>query len=285
MRRVVISGQYQLKLNMKATTATSQIQSLIDTGRTMLDMPVTGRIERMMKHFLRLIQEEETFRKKWLLDRLGNNDPDDGLIEKNGKGLDDRKFFFHYRPDVELLLAHNNADTSGYEEFFLDLSMVYHACAPAAIDLFKALDLAMPGHHLLDKHMALPENERNVLRLLYYKPGNKILAKAHTDRNFGTFHLHESHPGLYLGNDEQYFQVERDKTLFFFGEKAGIETGGLLKPSMHYVEATTSDWRWSVVFFIHTECSLSQKEIEEIVEKKKTGFSYPDHGNRTHSCT
>ncbi|MCU0660208.1 MAG: hypothetical protein MUD00_01165 [Candidatus Pacebacteria bacterium] len=266
-----------------ASTTNSQIKSLVSTGRAMFDMPVTDMVEQAIPYFLQLTQEDEARRMQWLVDLSGDrHDPDDGLVEKNGEGTDDRKFFFHYRPHIEHIIHANGGNTVKYGKYISLLSEIYRQCEHTFQGIIGGIDEALPGYRLLEKYMKLKPGERGVLRLLFYKPGNRILAKAHTDRNFGTLHIHESYPGLYLDDDKECFKVERDKSLVFFGEKASIETDGALKPSIHYVEATTSEWRWSVVYFAHIECRLSQHEIEAIVKKKKTEFSYPNHGNETH---
>lgn len=253
----------------------SSINPLISNGRMTVGLPITDLVRETIPYFINLTLEEEAERKKWLIDLSGEkNDPDDGLLERNGHGNSDHKFFFHFRPGIEQYLCGQGANWRAYEPFLSRALSVYAHCANAAVQVLTLLDKAMPEFSILDRHYQLPENRRNVLRFLYYKPGNEILAKAHCDRAFGTFHLDESHSGLYLHGNKKVHQVERNNPLFFFGKKAEVLTGNKLRATPHYVKATSSQWRWAAVYFIHLQVEVSDAELERIIDTEKTNYQY-----------
>ena len=242
----------------------------------MLDFPVSGLIKQIIPPFIRLTQEDEEFRKPWLIDLSGKaNDPDDGLVKKTGKGTDDHKFYLHYRPHTALHLFKQKADTRRYEELLDGLSELYWLSAGAGHSVFKQLDIEFPGFNFLRRHEAIHQDLRCALRLLYYKPGEKILAKAHSDQSFLTLHIDESHPGLYLHGDTQCFEVQKDRALCFFGEKAEVVTGGKLPAMMHYAKATSEEWRWAIVCFIHIDAGVSDDVIRRRIARKKLSYVYP----------
>jgi hypothetical protein len=261
---------------MNKTMNQSAIPSLIANGRTMIDLRVSDAISRIMPDFIRLTEESEAFRTLWLVDRSREEKkPNDGLIERTPEGGYDSKFFFHYRLGLERYLKQQGADLRTYARFLEGMSELYEACAFASAEILIRLDQALPGFNLLDNHAALADEDRGVLRLLRYKPGSEILAKAHCDRSFLTLHMDESHSGLYLDQDRRHFVVEKDRALCFFGQKAEVITRGALPAMFHYVKATAPDeWRWAVVYFCHVDAPISEAHLTEIIKTGMRNFKY-----------
>ncbi len=250
------------------------IQDLIENQRMEIQITTSDLVERIIPLFKNLTMEHPMTRQKWLVDLSGDkHDPDDGLIERKGEGSSDQKFFFHYRPDLLTHLLPQLTEIK-YGDLFNACAQLHDECTELASQIISEFDDQFPVFDIKAKYLLLPEDRRNVLRLLLYKPGNDILAKAHCDKAFATLCLGESHPGLFLDKATTHYAYKQDTALCFFGKKAEIVSGSRFKATPHYVKAFSSEWRWAVVFFIHIQVDMPDSEIEKGIDKEKNLYQY-----------
>ena len=237
-------------------------QKLHSGGYALVDFSppkdVVTKIMAGWNEFLHVPAEE---RMRW---RVGNpKDWDDGYVPRDGKGCDN-KHFFHYRPYLSALLEHAATDYSQQREWLKNLDILWHYCRSRFLRIMTDLDECIPGYDFGQRFMSSFAKTRHAIRLLSYNerlmPG-QLLGKPHTDRNFGTFQVYETHPALVLeidGKEIEYRPV-RDRALVFTGDKAQKLTGGFLPAVPHKIvvpadfTARENEARQSIVFFAHTD--------------------------------
>lgn len=288
------------KLNALSTQSNFQAaQELVHNGAAILRSmaPTTFCYDTIIKHFMNLINSPVDIRKQWEINVEGLTDPDDGLIERSG-GEHDHKFFFHFK-SMERIMKHMKQQQCyratrnwlQWENFLGNLERLHRVLSREMNDLILALHDLHPELQLLDRMQLQPEDRRGVLRLLYYKPGNKVAAQPHYDQSLLTACVRNSHPGLYIGDDETNIYHERaDGLLVFPGLKAEIATDsscrkfgpqisllphwksdGIMKAQKHGAianEESVNTGRWSIVFFYHCKIGLTPMQISELAKQK-----------------
>lgn len=250
------------------------VQNFERTGRILLNEPPRlDLVEQIIPDFIRLTKEPLAYRKLWEFDISENDDPDDGLIQRNGKKGKDVKFYFHYRPHLRAMLILRGVDTSGYEDFLINCDRLYEACAKNTGKILRDLDANMiPSYNLVSRLHRREMMKRYFLRLLYYPAVRKIVAGKHPDQSFLTTHVAESHKGLMLGDDKAPYKASLDSQMCFTGMRAEIITKGKIKAVRHFVKAFSKESRWSVVFFNHLYCDIDDRKIIKMIRKEKATY-------------
>ncbi len=262
-------------------------EALLERGHGLTPFaPPHGLAERIFKgwgNFITLSPEE---RFRWQVGSPANGDFDDGyVLRKPDKrtpacgpctncvqtpGYDDKQFF-HYKPHLTALLDLAGVDYHDHLEWFNDLDEMHRYCRTAFHKVLVDLDKLMPGFNFAKRFNSIVAQNRHVLRLLCYsmpmKEGQE-LAKDHTDRNFGTFHVAETHQGLVLslpdadrtkkGLVRHDYVPEPGKVLMFTGNKAFDLSSAVLRKVVHgvfvpngFVPQAEVEPRMSMVFFGH----------------------------------
>jgi hypothetical protein len=233
----------------------------------------------IIKTFIALTSLPDSERKQWQIDADNDNDPDDGLIERNG-GPHDQKFFFHYKSMERILSSMKGTETYGRnkEQWDLFLSMLNELHKTLSLymeEIISSFHYSYPQYGLKRKIQEHPEGSRGVLRLLYYKPGHTVTAKPHYDPSLFTFHVADSHPGLIVGKDNEkegtVYKPSEGTILLFPGIKAELATNGLLQAAYHTAIAddiTMQQGRWSIVFFYHCKMTYSNAQLSEKIREK-----------------
>jgi hypothetical protein len=247
---------------------------LLNSGYTRIEMNVDRHVRSAIPDFLHLTEEDESYRKKWLVDLSGESrDPDDGLIERRREEGKDEKFFFHYRPHLKKNLIGKNVDIRRYDYFLEQCQLIFSFCSEAAERVINDLNQAFPKYLLSERIKSRDESTRHVLRFLRYKPGTDIKAGRHCDQSFITLAPAESDPGLYLNEEKEFYKAEEGTCLLFLGEKAEILTSKELMAVPHHVEMNPDEWRWSVVFFTHIDIGISDQAVRDSIERKRKAYA------------
>ncbi|MBP9851654.1 MAG: 2OG-Fe(II) oxygenase family protein [Candidatus Pacebacteria bacterium] len=224
----------------------------------------------LFKDMERLVKEPEEVRKQFIGDPESGS-PDCGLIEKKREqGDTDSKFFFHYRPDLFTQLNKRGTDTERYTSLFQASKALYGQLVRISEKIIIDLDYRYPQFRIANNYWRMESTRRHLLRILWYKPGNEVLADAHEDRSLLTLHFADSRPGLMLEGQEKPVITEPGILHAFFGVKAGIHSGNTLTPMPHYVKSDdSSEARMAIVFFTHTFIEQGEVYVTEIVNKRK----------------
>lgn len=213
-------------------------------------------LETAWKGLFRFDQETSPEEKlRWIINVLrGPNEPDadDGVIPKEKY---DKKIYFHLRSDTEQLLNERRIFLNDWQkEWFVSTQQVRSACVAAYEQIAIEMDLLSPGYYFHERFVAAMD--QHVIRVLKYQPLVGTIAIDHCDRNFGTFHLAESAPGLYArhegpdGPKTFYLTPETPQALCFPGRQLSMLTDGDVEPLLHGVDNTTPGMmRWAIVFF------------------------------------
>lgn len=238
----------------------------------------------LMKTFIELTNLSPEERKEWEIDVEGNKDPDDGLIERNG-GLYDHKFFFHYKDMGRIIPFMENKESykqnrNKWDYFLGILDDMHSSLSEDMYNLISTFNDMYPQHKIMKKVAKQNHPMRGVLRLLYYKPGYKVVAQPHYDQSLFTFHIADSHPGLIVGKEnektrEVYVQDE-NTILVFPGMKAELVTDGLIPAAYHVAvgdNITLTQGRWAIVFFYHCDIGISSQKISKMIKQKISSIS------------
>jgi hypothetical protein len=265
------------------------VADLLSNHQAHFSLPIHRLTKLLIPQFLKLTNETEEFRKPWFIDLSGDDkEPDDGLIERNG-GVHDHKLFFHHSPGLLRHLTNNHAKTDDYLSFLKDCDRLYNVLATAMEEVAYSFDEAHRNlkFNLYEKMMKVPYNKRHKLRFLSYKKGNTVLAQGHFDRCALTFHVAESHSGLHLNGNPQFYEAHPNQVLLFPGMSTQIATDNklslsgnfkealegnwrsnpLISAGFHEVKQTSDDARWSIVFFSHLDLGLQPSELSKIAKK------------------
>lgn len=198
-----------------------------------------------------------------------------GYAERKVKaGRLDNKELFHYNPFVEEFYAGaiRNADPAATA--YLEQSrLVYAAAREMMLEVIASWEPTFPG--VLARYLAQPE--RFYLRSLAYVDvgSGGVAAKPHFDLGALTFQLHESHPGLFAGDEGKEVEIPHEEgyATMFAGKSVDQTTGpGVLSPLRHLVRQKHEDplrvgihhtySRASFIFFVDPidQTSASEKE-------------------------
>ena len=245
----------------------------LQTGREIVPIPgsyaLVEKVAEGFGRFLELVQPDQ--RERWTYEVLPNEDPDhkpdDGYMPRKGDakvsgGRDDIKQTFHYRPRLIKLLQSRNVDCSLVRDWLETCAELHELCVAHASDFVRWLDAHFPGYNFTGRFHDPRSRDANVLRILRYAergPGDSLtVGKYHVDRNFFTFALGESHPGLRIFPEGESgapiaYRATPDNVLAFPGAKFAILTAGRIAGLGHDVvnENPAAPPRWSVVFFAH----------------------------------
>lgn len=228
------------------------LADLLTKSRTRLRFRYSHLVEPAIEGMKRLLAEPEDYRKDWILDAGVQDDPDDGLIPRNG-GEHDKKFFFHYRPRIRRLLDAKGVDYSAYEDWFQVLHELHGIIQGEAEFVAGHLDQVIPELNFLP---ALKASEETVLRILWYNEVNydNVIAKPHTDRSAMTVHLCDNYPGLMTS--EGLIETKKDDALLFVSQKLDILSGGKIHCLPHQAivdRIPPGEKRWVLVAFVNTD--------------------------------
>jgi hypothetical protein len=250
-------------------------------------------IKEIINTFIGLTKLPKSKRSQWAITTPGDREADDGLIERNG-GAHDHKFFFHYR-DMERLLPYLKErgllkkDAQKHERFLAQLKTLHRNLSQDMEKVVDGLDASYPDFKIKERVQAQDKTSRGVLRLLYYKPGNEVLAKAHYDQSFLTFQVAESDPGLTI--EGKKVSPVHGKIILFPGIKAQMVTDAAF--TANGASALTPQWqpksvisaarhsavsngvtkeqgRWSIVFFYHCDVGIPTEQVSAIAKKQIT---------------
>jgi hypothetical protein len=254
------------------------VNALIYTGRQEVPLVSSDLLAPIYPDLERLIESPDRIKSQWehwLPSAANDDEPDNGLIEKSPEyGGKDPKFFFHYRPCLMKQLALARVDMELYYPMLHNMHQLYERCKYATEEILLALHNELPQYNIFSRHYSIPEYVRHVLRILYYKPGYRMMAKPHPDKSALTLHVSDSRPGLHFADDHQLHTVKPDKALAFTGMKAHILTNGLLKLNEHYVTNEFLDQpRWCCVFFTHIAVDVDDQTVRAMVKDRVTALS------------
>jgi hypothetical protein len=237
-----------------ATAATALLGRTAATG--MLPAPgITAEdIEcawRGLSHMVRTPSRETLQEWQFHVDRGLVDEPDDGIIRKDGN---DHKYFLHYRPDLPDLLAERGVIVEAWQDaWLLACDNIRTACIDAAWTLARELDEQLgQRYHLANR---LRENSsRTVLRVLCYDPGEGTIAADHYDRDFVSLHVAASGPGLCAVQDGHYDPIrepQSEHVQAFAGIQLMQATDNIVLPLKHGVRTLSGfqRQRWAIVCF------------------------------------
>lgn len=180
------------------------------------------------------------------------DEEDDGAIRKELPS--DWKLFFHYRPDLQALLADKKGISlsAWQEQWFYHMQSVWMRCSDAFLRLAKEMDAMSPGYHFHQR--AAIWQHLNCLRVLRYEKHAGLLAVRHTDRSALTFALFESSEGLRSTRGLEVHELRHPippKVMVFAGDQVACITSDGIKRCWHEVEDRTggTEIRRSLVFF------------------------------------
>lgn len=232
-------------------------------------------LKKIQKQWSKFVTEDKEYKKLYSIPY------ERGWMERRGEkkaggNSYDIKEFFHFHRDYKKRLKHKGVDYSRYNSFFDSLEELYKLCWSATLALAHKIDRRLPGKCISQK---IRRDKNHVIRLLYYPEQPLLdsvseekvaLAKAHFDRDFLTFALLETLPGLCLGLElEEEYRYEEGKVLCFTGGKFDYVTGKNVKMIRHGVKNLKAGARISVIFFSHIPLSrdITQRYIEKREEE------------------
>ncbi|HVN26302.1 MAG TPA: hypothetical protein VMT99_01445 [Candidatus Paceibacterota bacterium] len=249
-------------------------QEILQRGRTVILIPFsTNLAQEIAGHFQRFLKEvSEDERARWSFNGEGNEDPDgspdDGYIPRKGemKGDGDRydeKDIFHFRPRLLDFLKQNDVNYEPWRPWLNKCLTLYRLCFGKEAELLLDIDRLKPGYDCLRQFVDLEADQLHVLRIVQYVPHGSVddntVGKKHLDRNFLTFQIAESRPGLRYfpdgSDDPVVYKAQHDHVLAFPGRKFAKNTGGEVPALAHDIvnvgECDPTTGRWSVIFFGH----------------------------------
>ncbi len=161
-----------------------------------------------------------------------------GYAERRVKnGRLDNKELFHYNPLVEEFYAAAIRNADNATTAYLEQSrLVYAAARTMMLHVISAWETEFPG--ITKRYNTQPE--RFYLRSLAYVDAGTggIAAKPHYDLGALTFQLHESHPGLFAGDEGHEIEIPHQEgyATMFAGKSVDQTTGpGVILPLRHLV--------------------------------------------------
>ena len=277
--------------------ASGAAEGLCERGYALYQCSLLQRfpLRSVIEFFIGLTGLPENERKLWEIYSGDTQKSDDGLIERSDSEHD-RKFFFHYKSMDRIMRHIGKTDLyrrqrAKIDEFLHNLDSMHKNLLYDMQCIASAFDKLHPGYSLYEKLMLQHQEGRGVLRLLYYLPGYRVVAKPHYDQSMLTFHVADSHPGLFIGeNQRDVYVPRRDGMLLFNGIKAEIATSGecakygplralnpswndesKLRATLHGAvsnEDSIREGRWAIVFFCHSKVGLTSEEVSLIGKQK-----------------
>lgn len=240
------------------------VGQLPSNGHCIMPFDVDGKVKPVIDGWLRFLQQPQEVRNLFCLDPE-KADPDEGYISRQGQarhtttGKYDYKEYFHFRGDYIEKLVQANAPHKDWSNWLNDFSALYDECLLAAKQVADVLEKVVPGYNIGTLVRDKISSRKHVVRLLHYKQSKavgELIGKNHTDRNFFTLHLDESHPGLLcdLPTTTYEYAKKAGQVLVFPGQKMEMLTSGTLRALPHGVVAKEESFgvnRWSAVFFCH----------------------------------
>ncbi|MES2224453.1 MAG: 2OG-Fe(II) oxygenase family protein [Patescibacteria group bacterium] len=229
--------------------------------------------------FMDLINLPKEERAEWEIDADGEDNPDDGLVERFGGGYD-HKFFFHFKSMERIM--HTMSGKQSYanqrdkwDKFLMGLEMIHARLCQDLLQVISAFDGLYPGHDMLEKIKQRNYQTRGIIRLLYYKPGHAVTAKPHYDQSLLTAHVAESRPGLIVGKENHeagiVYVPDNRNMLVFPGIKADIATDNVMQAMYHVAvadETKIDEGRWAIIFFYNCEVPFTTKELSAKIQEK-----------------
>jgi len=217
-------------MNIHELDMLERARNFRETGMTSLLFPVGELLGVVEKGYRELLKEKWFVGNPWSFDLSPeHNDPDDGLIVREGALIDgnimDKKIFFHFRPRLISLLRKRGVDYAPYAEWLLHCAELYNICVRTQNEFAKALDTVFPGRHFYDMVRDEAAQDMHVLRLLCYSENGG--AKDHQDRSLWTIHMSQTsgHTPLHLGEDRVEYLSTPETALMFAGKKIAQHTG------------------------------------------------------------
>ena len=244
---------------------TKEAETFVSEGKTILPLLWSDVVPKLMKEFKLICSLPLEYRERYTIPIPDEDDPDkqadNGYLRKDGRakpsgGYWDKKDIWHYRPWHWSWYQRNNVDISAHRVLFELSQVVFLRCLRLQRQFLKALDSVMPGYNFTSLARSEYAFAKHVLRLALYdqaESNQRELGKPHRDRNFITFHIADSRPGLRTGEDKTLYVAEPDTILVFPSVHAERITGGKLKALEHGVweeeDPDVADRRWSIIFF------------------------------------
>lgn len=266
----------------------AQARTLLEQSCVHVSVPGSQElVEKIIPHFLYMIARPPSGAWKFGFPTPG--DADTGLIYRDGKksGTDgavyDRKWFFHFRPEIWNLFESHDQDPGEFRTMIEWCEALYRLCRETMASAMKTVTDEYPKM-VVPPFCTNKTEHLDVLRLLAYTEtrseidpidgATNVTAQGHRDRSGATLAIAESHPGLegargecrskgQLKLYEPYRPVasKKDRPLLFVSAKLQDMNGGggTLPALVHRVRQVVPDRvnpqviRWSVVFFGQAE--------------------------------
>lgn len=243
--------------------STFDVTELVTRGYVFVDVR-RDLVEGAARQYLRLIEAyKDRSPGKVAFVRPGEEEPDLGLIFKNGKDAD-YKYYLHYAHDW---WRHTEPPLS--QVTLLALFKLYRFNNQVAVMITKALVQAYPTlfpativRSTIEAAMESVPYGTNALRGLYYptSAGSQFQtgAKGHYDRSFLTIHLGDMGGELIAHANEAdavgtAISPPPGKAVVFFGVKAALLTRNCIKPLWHSSRTVSGQDRAAMVHFIHID--------------------------------
>ena len=247
---------------------TNLLDALMNQGFVKIRFkPILEFSNKILGPFHVFVEEDVEYKSQWTFHKPGSLMPDHGYVPPKGEGYD-HKNFFHYSYDLPELLAERGVQVNHfYKKWLADQKafsdIIINFMADMIVEFaerkqWKSVNLLERFYNAKLMHK---------MRLLDYfckvdGKENKVLAKAHKDQSFLTFHWFQSHGGLMLGKEGKSipYTCEAGDMLIFFGRKAEESSGGLVKALPHYAlaEHGLDTNRKVAVFFGHIDWPLKE---------------------------
>ncbi len=261
-----------------------EIEQLLKNGYGYLTLPssLDEIVGIAMNQFQPLLQESKEIRDSFSFREKDAWEDDLGLIRRNG-GEDDRKHFFHVKPELKsiidkLLSLHSQGSQQmpqykKHEQFLRSSYIVYFTVNMFADQVAYIIDLFCES----ELQQSIKSYSKSSLRLLAYEPYCEVQAAEHTDKSLFTFQLWADVPGLILYdyNREPIHHTHiSGKVLTFFGRKMEKRFDHVrhdqIPLAIPHEVSVPSDYknqpRNSAVFFVHddTEIKNFQPRLLEV---------------------
>lgn len=209
-----------------------------------------------------LVSEAHT---KFAIHRIGEDEPDLGLIYRSRQEGKDHKFFFHLAHDIELYLRAGQSELyHSYQQQLQSIWQLYKYLNLLSFELAGTVDDIEPGlfpggllNNILWCNMVSQPYAVPTLRGLFYPvAADQTGAKVHVDRNVFSIHLGDQ-GGSLIALDEKgekkNITPPAGTAAVFFGAKAAVLTAGRIRPLAHGSDMATGQSRKAWVQFIQAD--------------------------------
>lgn len=238
----------------------SLVRTLLSEGMVLVSIDQTL-VDDALGSCLEIITMFQDDPEKCSYTRVGEDEPDVGLVYRSGKNGSDHKYFFHYAHDLRL--------SEKAQKQFGILKKLYETLGRLSLNISQQFDDEYAEYFsgplttsiLQSLLEPLPYSTTTLRGLWYPNTIDQNGAKAHIDRSFISTHLGDEGGKLWAlqSHDEKQGVVvspPKGKALVFFGVKALYVSRGRLQPLLHRSTVEQTGDRKALVQFSHLDINI-----------------------------